>query len=126
LKEVTLLHRQIHPSWVHNNRLSSQAFRPAPKDEDLLSMYDGDLIAADRAYLHFTTVFGFTSCGVCSVTVAECAEQGLPARPDPKHFAEHAVVDFKNVGRGEADRKAKALRQKAHDRGWQHRPDVLS
>ncbi|OQC41352.1 MAG: hypothetical protein BWX66_00754 [Deltaproteobacteria bacterium ADurb.Bin058] len=40
----TLLLRQIHPDFIQNQRVSSQAFRPTPKDERKLSVYDGDLI----------------------------------------------------------------------------------
>ena len=42
----TLLLRQIHPSFVQKGRVTSQAFRPTPKDEHLLSVDNGDKIAA--------------------------------------------------------------------------------
>jgi len=41
----TLLLRQINPFWFQNGRETSQAFRPTPKDEKLLSVYGGDLIS---------------------------------------------------------------------------------
>jgi hypothetical protein len=34
----TLLLRQIHPSFVQAGRVTSQAFRPTPKDGSLLSI----------------------------------------------------------------------------------------
>ena len=44
---TTLLLRQIHPSFVQDGRVTSQAFRPTPKDESLLSVYDGDQITPE-------------------------------------------------------------------------------
>jgi hypothetical protein len=38
LNDTTLLHRQINPSWVQQGRVTSQAFRPTPKDESKLSV----------------------------------------------------------------------------------------
>ena len=38
----TLLLRQIHPGFIQGGRVTSQAFRPTPKDEFLLSVDNGD------------------------------------------------------------------------------------
>ena len=38
----TLFLRQIHPTFVQNGRPTSQAFRPTPKDENQLSVYNGE------------------------------------------------------------------------------------
>lgn len=45
----TQLLRQIHPNFVQAGRVTSQAFRPTPKDENHLSVYDGDQIQPEAA-----------------------------------------------------------------------------
>lgn len=71
----TLLHRQIHPAFVQKERVTSQAFKPTPKDEQKLSVYDGDQITAKACWEHFTER-GFASAGVLSVSVEECTSVG--------------------------------------------------
>jgi len=124
MRDATLLHRQINPNWIQNGRVGSQAFRPMPKDENLLSVYDGDLIIAENAWLHFTTKLGFKSSGVLGITVAECIGLDLTARADPEPFLEHAVVDFTGLSNSAAQKKSQVLRTKAETRGWQYRPSA--
>jgi len=114
--------RQINPNFIQDGRVSSQAFRPTPKDEGCLSVYDGDLIAPGAAYAHFTDSLGFQSVGVQAVTVAECAALDLPARPDPEPFPEHAVIDFSAFQKKQVEAKAKRLRILADARGWRYGP----
>jgi hypothetical protein len=114
----TLLYRQVNPNWVQGDRVTSQAFKPMPKDEGLLSAYDGDLITPGAAWSHFTEESGFASVGVQAVSVAECDEQNLPSRPDPEPFPEHAVIDFRGLTGGAIERAAKVLRNRAAARGW--------
>ncbi len=121
MNDNTLLHRQIHPKWVQDARVTSQAFRPSEKDGDLLSTYDGDKITADLAWVHFTQQLECESYGVCSVSVGECAAVKLPTRSDPDYFPEHAVVDFAGVATNEQVRRARILSRNANDRGWQFR-----
>lgn len=55
MTEATLLLRQIHPTFIQYGRVTSQAFRPTPKDEDQLSVDNGDMITAEeacRAFAH--------------------------------------------------------------------------
>ena len=118
----TLLLRQINPSWVQNNRVTSQAFRPTPKDQSLLSVYNGDLIEAEAAWRHFTIELERKSIGLYAVSFAECAALDLPARPDIEQFPEHAVIDFTGIGSSAADKKSKALRSQAESRGWLYQP----
>ena len=68
---TTRLLRQIHPSFVQAGFVTSQAFRPTPKDESKLSVYDGDRITPEAAYTHYTTVWELASAGVLAVTVDE-------------------------------------------------------
>jgi hypothetical protein len=119
---ATLLLRQVHPSFVQAGRVTSQALRPTPKDESLLSVYDGDLISAEKAWEHFTNQDNCRSAGVLAVTVDECAAEGLSARPDPAPFPEHAVIDFTGLTDNQIEKKGKKLKAKAEVRGWQYQP----
>ena len=114
----TLLLRQIHPSFVQQGRVTSQAFRPTPKDGSRLSPYDGDLIEARPAWKHYTAVLGFESAGVMAVARGECAELDLPVEPDPEPFPEHVVIDFSGLGKSAVEKAAKKLRVRAETRGW--------
>jgi hypothetical protein len=120
----TLLYRQVHPSWVQLGRVTSQVFRPTPKDQKKLSAYDGDQITASDAWRHFTSVLGFASVGVLAVSTDECRALGLAATPDPAPFPEHVLIDFTPYTENEIKSKAKQLRAHADLRGWQFRaPD---
>ncbi|MHB8788314.1 MAG: hypothetical protein ACYDBT_00385 [Desulfobulbaceae bacterium] len=119
----TLLHRQVHPSWVQLGRVTSQAFRPTPKDEKLLSVYDGDQITAEAAWYHFTNNLRNASVGVLAVTVPECNALQLPTVADPAHFPEHVVIDFSGYTEKIIKQKAKHLRTSAELRGWQYQAE---
>ena len=118
MNDDTLLLRQIHPNFYQNGRVTSQAFRPTPKDEELLSVYDGGMIKPEPAWKHFTSRPHCTSAGVMGITVAECSELELPARSDPEVFPEHAVIDFSAFKKNQIEKKAKQLRAKAYARDW--------
>lgn len=115
-----LLHRQINPSFVQQGRVTSQAFRPTPKDRSCLSVYDGDLIVPEACWQHYTEELGHGSVGVLSVTVGECQEQELPVRSDPIPFPEHALIDFSGLPTNRVKAKAKLLLARAVARGWQY------
>ena len=116
----TSLLRQINPAWRQEGRVTSQAFRPTPKEEKRLSVYDGDLITAEKAWEHFTSSLGCSSIGVLAVTVEECARHELPATLDPNPFPEHAVIDFAGFSENQIKKKAKYLKTAAESRGWQY------
>jgi hypothetical protein len=117
----TLLYRQIHPNFIQQDRVSSQAFRPTPKDEQKLSVYDGDQIEPAPAYQHYTGKLNLPSVGVMAVTVLECQESDLLTRPDPAPFPEHALIDFSAYSKNETEKKAKLLKAKAEARNWLYR-----
>lgn len=114
----TLLLRQIHPNFVQDGFASSLAFRPNDSDNGLMSVYDGDLIAAEASWTHYTTVSNRKSVGAVALTVDECTAEKLSARPDPTPFPEHAVVDFSGVEEKQWRTKSKKLQAKALARGW--------
>ena len=121
----TLLYRQVHPSWIQKDRITSQAFRPTPKDKKRLSVYDGDQITAEAAWQHYTNDLGHTSAGVLAVTVGECSTLELPVVPDSTVFQEHTLIDFSAFTRREIETKAKILSRTANSRGWQYDPSGL-
>lgn len=117
------LHRQVHPNWVQEGRVTSQAFSPTPKDEGFLSVYDGKQIAPDASFSHYTTVLKLSAAGTVSVSDAEVAAVGLPWKPDPAPFPEHAVIDFNQLPPPiKVKPKAQALAEKARQRGWTFQP----
>lgn len=122
MTDQTLLLRQIHPSFVKLGRVTSQAFRPTPKDEQKLSVYDGDLIEPAAAWLHYRKR-NFKSVGVMAVTVGECEKEGLVARSSPQHFPEHAEIDFQDLNTNQCESKGKRLRSLADARGWLYEAD---
>lgn len=118
----TLLLRQIHSTWIQSGEATSQAFTPTSKDEGRLSVDDGDQITPEAAWAAFRAQ-GHESAGVMAVTVAEVHERSLTAVADPTpDTPEHAIIDFTSVSRAQTKRLAKALSQKANDRGWQYQP----
>lgn len=121
-----LLLRQIHPTFLQRGRVTSQAFRPTPKDRSRLSVYDGDMITPQAAFEHYTSSLGHASVGVMAVSVSECGDLDLPAIPDPKPFPEHAVIDFAAFEKKQVEKKAKLLRAKAEKRGWLYQDTIGS
>lgn len=124
MNQDTLLLRQIHPAFVQQGRITSQAFRPTPKDGNLLSVYDGDRIGAATAWKHYTGTLKHASSGVLAVTSGECAALDLPTRNDPAPFPEHAVIDFSDLSKNLTEKKAKQLKFRAETRDWLYRAET--
>lgn len=120
----TLLLRQINPSWVQLGRVTSQAFKPTVKDFRRLSVYDGDLIAPQDAWTHYTKDMECSSLGVLAVSVSDCRSVALPAEPDPELFPEHVAICFDACTNSQVDKKAKCLKRAAESRGWQYQPEA--
>jgi hypothetical protein len=118
----TTLIRQIHPSFIQEGRVTSQAFRPTPKDEDRLSTYDGDQIDAKSAWKHYTETLGHASDGALGVSVGECEDLDLRVVPDPEPFPEHVLIDFSEHGRKLIEKRSKKLKSYAEGRGWLFQP----
>ncbi len=119
----TLLLRQAHPHFMAGDRPTSQVFLPFPKDQGLLSVYDGDQINAAEAHGHYTHVLGNESHSVWAVTQAEAAGENVPASPDPRpDFPAHATMDFREKSDNECRKIAKKLKARAIARGCQYLP----
>ncbi|QDV11442.1 hypothetical protein CA51_13060 [Rosistilla oblonga] len=122
MNSSTTLIRQIHPSFVQDGRITSQAFRPTPKDEDMLSTYDGDQIDAKSAWKHYTESLGHVSDGALGVSVSECEALDLKVTSDPESFPEHVLIDFSGHGRKQIEKRAKKLKLHAETRDWLFQP----
>lgn len=112
-----LLLRQVHPSWIQAGRPTSQAFRPTPKDESLLSVSRGSLTSPEDALELHTVQKGLASAGVWSVTVEDCASADRPVHADPIEEPvpdrAHAVVDFEGLSHGKVKAVSQQLQSKA-------------
>ena len=119
----TLLYRQIHPSFIQNNRVTSAAFRPTPKDQKKLSTYDGSKISAQGAWQHFTQQ-QHSSAGVLGITVAECTDLNLEVQEDYQTHPYHVLVDFTGKTNSEQKKTAEQLKEKALARNWCYRSET--
>lgn len=123
MTDSTLLHRQVNPSWIQEGRVTSQLFKPTPKDKKRLSVNDGDRITAEQAWDHHTSTLCLASVGVMSVTIGECGERGLPCICDSDDFPYHVSIDFNGCSGSEEKKHAKHLRALAVARDWQFYAD---
>jgi hypothetical protein len=120
-----LLFRQVNPNWIREGRVSSQAFRPMPKDGGLLSVDRASMTTAEASHRLFTEELRLASAGVWAITVAECAAQDLPVLEDPIAVSPqttanpaHAVVSFASVSsKGQIEAKGQKLARCANERG---------
>lgn len=126
----TLLLRQVHPSWVQGNSISSQTFtsqtfKPTPKDKGLLSVYNGDVFSEVEAYEHYTEN-GLASAGIVAVSKKECDSIKLDVLEDNDPFEGHCSLDYrpfidkKNV----IKRIAGELKSFALKRGWLYQSTI--
>ncbi len=118
MRSETLLLRQIHPNFVQAGRVTSQAFRPTPKDEQRLSVDNGDLIEAEPAWTRFVSTPACSSAGVMAVSLAECEAQALTVIEDGDPYPEHCSIEFSAFEKREIERNAKHLSRQAQGRGW--------
>jgi hypothetical protein len=114
----TPLLRQVNPSFVQEGRVTSQVFRPTQKDQDALSVDNGDMISPQDAWQRFVDQPKCRSAGVLAVCKKECDDQELPVAEDGVPFPEHCSIDFTGFTKSETERKAKILKTLAERRGW--------
>ena len=131
LNDDTLLQRQVHPDFVQDDQVTSQAFTPMidkakPVDDQkrTLSVYDGDQISPVASWSHYTQELGRESVGVVGVLVRECAERGLGVFADGVPYKEHAYIDFEvvpDLTGNKIQKLAKRLAVLARKHEWLHR-----
>ncbi len=121
MTDKTVLLRQVHPAFVPAGQMTSQAFMPFPKDDEKLSVYDGDQIGAAESYRHYTETLNNESDGVWGVTCAEVSGIELTSQADPlPESPAHALIDFSGKPSGVCRKLAKKLKAFAVARGCLH------
>jgi hypothetical protein len=125
MEEETLLLRQVHPSFIQGDQVSSlvfssQTFKPFPKDHGCLSVYNGDKFTPFDSFEHFTNQ-KYESSGVVAVTKLECNTIELPVEEDNDPFDGHCFIDYRNETSGQIKKKASKLKREASKRGWLYR-----
>ena len=128
MTDDTLLHRQVHPHFIVNDKISSQVFsvsiastvfKPTLKDEGKLSVYNGDKYTAEQSYEHYE----YLSAGVVSVSKKECTSEELECTEDNNPFDGHSYINFEGLSNNQIEKKAKKLKSLAVKRGWQYGPN---
>jgi ssRNA-specific RNase YbeY (16S rRNA maturation enzyme) len=132
MNENTHLHRQIHPTWVQNNIISSLAFleekniaslafTPSESDNKKLSVYNGDKFTAEESFIHYTEKL--ESTGVLSITLAEVRSiNDLNVEEDNNPFNGHVIIDYTAVSNTtQIKKKAKQLKNLAVARAWTYK-----
>ena len=124
MTDDTLLYRQVHPSFIQGDTIStqvftSQVFKPTPKDQGLLSVYNGDLFEADEAFYHYVEDGNKKSVGTLAISKIECDDNSLPVNNDNDPFEGHCSLDYNGLSNKEISKKAKKLKSLAQIRGWQ-------
>ena len=121
----TLLLRQVHPSFVLKDNISvqvftasSQTFRPTPKDDLKLSVYNNEKFSPQESYNHFISQEGNFSFEVLAVNSLECQKESLTCLEDNNPFDGHSIIDFSGKSKGQIEKSAKYLRSAAMSRGW--------
>jgi hypothetical protein len=118
MTDQTLLLRQVHPSFIHDGKVSSQVFRPTPKDEERLSVDNGDLISPYDAWARYTAQPTCHSVGILAVSHGDCVEQELAVVEDADPYPEHCIIVFSSFSKSKIEQKAKILKVAAERRGW--------
>ena len=113
-----LLYRVI-PDWcLHNSIVSSQAFRPLPKANGLLSVCDSTKINPEDCLTEYASDATRPAPeGIMGILASECTSHTLavlPA-PPPDH---HVTVDFRAKSNGQKKKIGGKRRDKAVSRGW--------
>lgn len=121
-----LVIREIHPNWIVNSRLSSQAFKPTKKDNSKLSLRNSEKISPIESYKFQTEKLNFQSAGNCAIKISEVAEVALqciesPITTEPVDPS-HCHIDFSGLTGGQIQTKADKLVNFARTRGFLYQP----
>jgi hypothetical protein len=107
----TLLLRQAHPKFMAGELPTSQVFMPNSEDKGKMSVYDGDQISPEDAYVHYTKVLKKQSHSIWALTKEETDRNNVPASPDPlSDFPSHAIIDFSHMNESAWRKVAKRLK----------------
>ena len=127
MNPALLLHRQIPSAWVQGDRITSQSFKPYPKDDNRVSVYRDDVMNAEEAWRHYSEELGLNSVGVVAVNVAECTNESLAVEADGVPYLAHTLIVFPlTLSKNQIEKTASRLAAKARARGWQYGPVAIS
>lgn len=122
--DAELVLRQVHPMFVQEGRVTSQAFRPSKSDVGLLSVARASHTTAEDAFRLHTEGKKLASVGVWGLSVADCRSESLAVfadpEPGPPPDPAHALLDFRGLTRSEAEARSKRLLVRANERGRQY------
>jgi hypothetical protein len=127
--EDELLLRQVHPNFITEHRVTSQAFLPTPKDDKKLSVNRNTMITPIESYEHHTVKKKLQSGGVWGVSVGEVSHYdslSIESDPisDPVDDQSHCLINFSKLSsESRIKAMAKQLAAKARDRGCIYKPD---
>lgn len=93
-----ICYRNVHPTFVVNGKISSQAFRPNLQDEGKLSTGRESVVTAEDFFQAYEKINN--TCGVCAVPSNFVVELGLrwvddSATTPPPLIIGHAFIDFR-------------------------------
>lgn len=122
-----LIWRNVHPTWIDKGKITSQVFRPTPKDSGQLSGAREEMVTAETHYHEFTTELGLDSSGVWAISVREASGAGVRcvydaesiSKPDPCPTG-HTYIDYRGHSGNKIKRIGSALRDSAEERGRRH------
>ncbi len=123
-----LVWRNVNPGFIESGVVSSQAFRPTPKDQRKMSGARENKVSAEKHFHEFTNDLGRESAGVWAVSVGEANAQGVRCvydaessnRPPDPCPAGHTYFDFQPHGNNAQRRIGRTLSENAQQRGRQH------
>lgn len=127
-KEVELLLRQVHPNFIREFRITSQAFLPTEKDDKKLSVNRSSMISAQEAFDLHTNQKKLHSAGVWGVSVGEAISfDPLSIESDPIEAPvqdkSHSLINFSKLpSESRIKATAKQLTAKARDRDCLYKP----
>lgn len=127
MKNDSMLYRQVHPSFIQGDTIStqvftSQVFKPTTKDSGLLSVYSGEVFSPEDSHIHYSED-NKKSSGVVAVTKEECKINDLPVIDDNIPFVGHCSINYNSLSNGQISKKSKKLKVLAENRGWLFRPE---
>lgn len=95
MNQETLLYRQVPSYHIQCGHVSSCVFRPRKtRDNNKLSVYDGDKITPEKAFIHYTEQLKADSIGILSISNLECLAEELQVYGDYKSNPYHVLIDF--------------------------------
>ena len=121
--------RQVHPNFIRESRLTSQAFLPTEKDDKKLSVNRSSMISAREAFELHTKGKNLKSIGVWGVTVEEVSlldSLSIESNPVevPVQDKSHSLINFSKLSsESRIKATAKQLTAKARDRDCLYKPD---